>query len=207
MTQALSLSSSWQDISPLVMEGACLAANCNPEPCPPEQWLAPLWEAFHEGETFTPLKDDVDQISQHFQNQFGQLQAVEYQWLPQSELQLAELASGFLLVWALIEANWQKQMISEATVNVISNVHMGLHFALDEAGTIEQMEAAGMTSLPDVDQSIAALEMLIPELVLAAAECYQGSKAVAVNPYKGVGRNDSCPCGSGKKFKRCCGAS
>ncbi|MDO9709276.1 DUF1186 domain-containing protein [Paracraurococcus lichenis] len=26
----------------------------------------------------------------------------------------------------------------------------------------------------------------------------------AVNPYRGVGRNDPCPCGSGKKFKKCC---
>jgi hypothetical protein len=26
----------------------------------------------------------------------------------------------------------------------------------------------------------------------------------ASNPYKGVGRNDPCPCGSGKKFKKCC---
>ena len=24
------------------------------------------------------------------------------------------------------------------------------------------------------------------------------------NPFKGVGRNDLCPCGSGKKFKKCC---
>jgi hypothetical protein len=24
------------------------------------------------------------------------------------------------------------------------------------------------------------------------------------NPYKGVGRNDPCPCGSGKKYKKCC---
>jgi len=24
------------------------------------------------------------------------------------------------------------------------------------------------------------------------------------NPFKGVGRNDRCPCGSGKKFKNCC---
>jgi uncharacterized protein len=24
------------------------------------------------------------------------------------------------------------------------------------------------------------------------------------NPLKGVGRNDPCPCGSGKKFKKCC---
>jgi hypothetical protein len=26
----------------------------------------------------------------------------------------------------------------------------------------------------------------------------------AVNPFKDVGRNDPCPCGSGKKFKKCC---
>jgi hypothetical protein len=25
-----------------------------------------------------------------------------------------------------------------------------------------------------------------------------------LNPFKGVGRNDPCPCGSGKKFKKCC---
>ena len=24
------------------------------------------------------------------------------------------------------------------------------------------------------------------------------------NPFKGVGRNNPCPCGSGKKFKKCC---
>jgi hypothetical protein len=28
--------------------------------------------------------------------------------------------------------------------------------------------------------------------------------APAIDPYKGVGRNDPCPCGSGKKFKKCC---
>jgi uncharacterized protein len=26
----------------------------------------------------------------------------------------------------------------------------------------------------------------------------------AVNPFRDVGRNDPCPCGSGKKFKKCC---
>ena len=28
----------------------------------------------------------------------------------------------------------------------------------------------------------------------------------ALNPFRHVGRNDPCPCGSGKKFKKCCGA-
>jgi hypothetical protein len=26
----------------------------------------------------------------------------------------------------------------------------------------------------------------------------------AFNPFKNIGRNDPCPCGSGKKFKKCC---
>ena len=25
-----------------------------------------------------------------------------------------------------------------------------------------------------------------------------------VNPFRDVGRNDECPCGSGKKYKKCC---
>jgi hypothetical protein len=35
------------------------------------------------------------------------------------------------------------------------------------------------------------------ELEFSVAEPYR-------NPFRGVGRNDSCPCGSGKKFKTCC---
>ncbi len=30
------------------------------------------------------------------------------------------------------------------------------------------------------------------------------SGELASNPYRNVGRNDPCPCGSGKKFKKCC---
>jgi uncharacterized protein len=31
-----------------------------------------------------------------------------------------------------------------------------------------------------------------------------GSVESAVNPFRNVGRNDPCPCGSGRKFKKCC---
>ena len=32
-----------------------------------------------------------------------------------------------------------------------------------------------------------------------------GAQATAITAQKKVGRNDPCPCGSGKKYKRCCG--
>lgn len=35
---------------------------------------------------------------------------------------------------------------------------------------------------------------------------YDPRHATVVNHQEHVGRNDPCPCGSGKKFKKCCGA-
>jgi uncharacterized protein len=32
----------------------------------------------------------------------------------------------------------------------------------------------------------------------------QWTREPAVNVHRNVGRNDPCPCGSGKKFKKCC---
>src|SRR4029077_14896470 len=49
------------------------------------------------------------------------------------------------------------------------------------------------------DEARADRERLLQEIEaeVAATEPYH-------NPFRGVGRNDPCPCGSGKKFKRYC---
>ena len=41
------------------------------------------------------------------------------------------------------------------------------------------------------------------DMVAAATEAVARAKPVRVVPK--VGRNDPCPCGSGKKYKQCCG--
>lgn len=33
---------------------------------------------------------------------------------------------------------------------------------------------------------------------------FKGGKVISVKPHNTIGRNDLCPCGSGKKFKKCC---
>jgi preprotein translocase subunit SecA len=57
--------------------------------------------------------------------------------------------------------------------------------------------------------SKAAAEGLVGGAEGGAAARQPGGQAAAVaaNPYAGVGRNDPCPCGSGKKFKKCHGAT
>ena len=62
----------------------------------------------------------------------------------------------------------------------------------------------------DVAATMAGWACFQPEKERAAASraaarppAYPGAETVR-NPYRGVGRNDPCPCGSGKKFKTCC---
>jgi len=40
--------------------------------------------------------------------------------------------------------------------------------------------------------------------VAALAWTAEGAGEPVRNPWKDVGRNDPCPCGSGLKFKKCC---
>jgi len=49
----------------------------------------------------------------------------------------------------------------------------------------------------------------LPEILLSIADYWrnpQGRNAPEPRRAKKVGRNDPCPCGSGRKFKKCCGA-
>ena len=57
------------------------------------------------------------------------------------------------------------------------------------------------------------LALQIPEAVVAMYEYWLPyrravyEREVAKSLQVKVGRNEPCPCGSGKKFKRCCGAA
>jgi preprotein translocase subunit SecA len=46
-----------------------------------------------------------------------------------------------------------------------------------------------------------------PATTGGAATAVRAAPTTAVNPMRKVGRNDLCPCGSGKKYKRCHGAT
>jgi uncharacterized protein len=74
--------------------------------------------------------------------------------------------------------------------------------ARETLGTIKdvlaELEIYPAWTDPDAD----ADEMTDDELLDRAAEDLAFHPAH--NPYRDVGRNDPCPCGSGKKFKKCC---
>lgn len=74
--------------------------------------------------------------------------------------------------------------------------------------------AAGESSLTDEEREALTLEApdLIPEYIEALHAWRVAHHDTAVPPLSSilqagskVGRNDPCPCGSGKKYKKCCG--
>jgi len=67
-------------------------------------------------------------------------------------------------------------------------------------------ETPMVASKPAADGLVTAAEPPPPSLQRGAPGGVT-EPAFAANPYAGVGRNDPCPCGSGKKFKKCHGAA
>lgn len=214
MTQLMTLPDSWEGMPATFIEGALLAANANPKPLEPETWLPVLVTGgVDEDEPVALGNDEKTAILNHFEMQYRYIKAGEYVlpaevcWDAESGLTeaMSQFAEGFLAVWPFIEPNWAEQPMSDGTMRMLSALITTLMLMLDEQATLAQMEEAGVTGMPEPQALYAQLPLMLSEVVMAADELQQGAAAQAVNPYKETGRNDLCPCGSGKKFKQCCG--
>ncbi|GAD28938.1 export cytoplasm protein SecA ATPase RNA helicase [Photobacterium leiognathi lrivu.4.1] len=215
MNTLMTLPSDWDGMPASFIEGALFAANANPKPMEPEIWLPVLAGSTVDGEAVMPSDEDKVAVLNHFEMQYRTVKAGEYQlptelqWQENGEANavLAEFAKGFLTVWQYIEPNWEAQIASDGTMRMLSALLTTLMLCVDEAGTLEQMEQAGFMGMPAPSELYPQLPLMLTEVMMAADQLQIGAGAQAINPYKNVGRNDPCPCESGKKFKQCCGKS
>ena len=202
--QFVNLSSVERSESPAFIEGVVLAANLATKPLDPETWLSSVF-----GDQAETLKTLItDQINAQYHelklNEYGLLSMLEQQDSGFDEA-LADFAEGFMTLWPTIEPSWQEVATSDGSIRMLQALLTTLMLAIDEEQTHEQMKQAGFTDLPKLENMVKQLDLMIHEVALAADEAMIGAKAQNVNPYKDIGRNEICPCGSGKKFKHCCG--
>ncbi|MDF2153896.1 SEC-C metal-binding domain-containing protein [Vibrio sp. CAU 1672] len=188
------------DESPLFIEGAVLAANLTTKPLAPESWLEPLL-----GEGYAAIQPEVEaQIhKQHNAILRGEYTALS---LTRNEAErLADFAEGFMSVWPMLEEQWQDAELNDGLQRMLQALLTTMMLAIDEPQTQQQMRDAGIDNPPSLVDLAEQLDLMINEVALGADELMVGNKSQSLNPFKGVGRNDACPCGSGKKFKQCCG--
>ncbi len=188
------------DESSLFIEGAVLAANLTTKPLAPEIWLKPLL-----GEGFKAIQPAVEEQihKQHnriLRNEYSVLELTNRESIP-----LADFAEGFMSVWPLIEEQWQDVELNDGLQRMLQALLTTMMLAIDETTTQQQMRDAGIETPPTLNDLSEQLDLMVAEVALGADALMVGNKSQSLNPFKEVGRNDPCPCESGKKFKQCCG--
>lgn len=200
--QILTLEDSLTGESPMFVEGLTLAANMATKPLAPESWLTSVFAEHAEAVRAS--------IEAHIHQQYNYLQCGEYSLLAlldseTSREQLADFSEGFMTLWPTIEAQWLETNVGDGTLRMLQALLTTFMLAIDEEQTRTQMQTSGIENPPSLNDFIDQIDLMIAEVAQAADEAMTGAKSQSVNPYKNIGRNDQCPCGSGKKFKQCCG--
>lgn len=190
--------------SSLFIEGVVLAANFATRPLDPEQWLPELFAEQHPA-LLQPVTEQIHLQYQQLKGNSYDLLTLLAEYAPSREQGLADFAEGFMQLWPQVEPMWQQGAFADGSIRMLQALLTTLMLAIDEAQTQAQMREAGYEQVPALADLIEQLNVMVHEVALAADEAMLGAKAQSVNPFKGIGRNDACPCDSGKKFKQCCG--
>ncbi len=112
-------------------------------------------------------------------------------------------AHGFATGMDCARSVWEPLMRRPAVRDILSPVLLlGDDAAADDDANLDSDPTA-----PDEEQGrIALYRELLDMLPRAMQTLWRVVRETTVRPTRNVGRNDPCPCGSGRKYKKCCGA-
>ena len=201
------------------MEGYFAALAIGPRTLVPSQWLPWIWD-MEEGEAQPPF-GDVDEANALIEIIFRQYNGVvgDFMDAPETFRPLYERDSrwsalawcqGFMLCVELGEDDWVPLRISQPTwLEPFVRLGTGEGLALTE-----KRDDAGVW----LDQILPSLHRihaywLEQRAAVPAGEVEDDYTFGTASPMPRtrstpkVGRNDPCSCGSGKKFKKCCGVT
>jgi uncharacterized protein len=201
------------------LDGFLAAIVLTPQPILPSQWLPWVWD-MDKGEE-APAFADLEQgrrILGYLMRYYNTvLSSIEGGWFEPLLLQLEQpdgsefydaedWCLGFIVGTALFQNHW------EPVLRHHSELIAPMYLLGTESGW-EILEQSG-----DETQAIRDAYEAIPEVVAALHDYFKqqrerpdgaGDSGLDATFRQGeakIGRNDPCPCGSGQKFKKCCGA-
>jgi uncharacterized protein len=201
-------------------DGFCAGLVLSPEMIPPGEWLPCVWgSSMDHLETFDDVQGITDLVMRHYNDVALSLTPpdMEYGPLYDEDTRTGEVlwetwCCGFERAMRLRPNAWERIVDSgdeEAAASI--NMMLALYNIAEGQSDLPKASIAALTEeAPD----------LIPKLVLTLnTSTKSGTIAApfpawaAANqhhaPFRGtkVGRNAPCPCGSGRKYKQCCGSN
>ena len=173
----------------------------------PAEWLPAVWG--EDGPSFEDerqAQDIIDRIMGHYNGVIGQLEHGDYRPIYDIDID----GSAMWMLW--IEGFWRA-----VSLRIDDWLAFGAQgdedlqravFTLTRLHEITSTPSAELEAMAIDGELEASAPDLIPDAVLTLHRTRLGKagsaprQATARSPK--VGRNDPCPCGSGKKFKKCC---
>lgn len=201
-------------------DGFCAGLVVSPEMIMPSEWLPCVWgqDGAAHFATLEEMQRVSDLIMRHYNDVSQSLTPPgEYAPLYDEDLSSGDVmwelwVTGFERAMRLRPDAWERIALSgdeEAAACV--NLMLALFNIAENQSDLAQKSIRELSEqAPD----------LIPHLVLAINHWTKSSTGPAPfpawatankpeAPFRGskIGRNDPCPCGSGRKYKRCCGGN
>ena len=203
-----------------MLDGYLAAIAASPLPIAVEDWLPAVWTA-DEGEvgfgSGSTLQKAIELVLRYYNDQLaaigdeeGDEEGEAEGWQPFCYAQGGdddpaigeEWTSGFEQGFEMWPSEWPDKVsdtaIAEELLEVILGSEEEAEAPADAEAQLAELEEKGF-AVQHLYQNWRALGLPAPEPVAVSA-----ATAAAKS---GPGRNEPCPCGSGKKYKKCCGAS
>lgn len=193
------------------LHGYLTALVIGPETVPLSEWLPRVWGASHEqAPKFNSDKECerivgligrfMNEVAITFEAAPKEFEPLfcEYEWQGRSVLDAEAWAWGFWEGMQLREAAWEPAWQSEIAPLLQPIYLLG-------AEEIEEEEVALVDDPGKCHRLAIQIEAAIPQIYRFWLPHRKQAVSTVEHFSPKIGRNDPCPCGSGKKYKKCCG--
>lgn len=200
-----------------MLDGYLAAIAAAPRPIPVERWMPAVWSADDEDVSFGSAGEMQEAIRQvlRYHNELVLTLTAPEGWEPfcyapsEADEDAPELgdewAAGFEQGLACWGEDWDAGLSEERAEAISARLEAALEPWANEDGT--PVSAGQETRLGWLEEAAQAVREVAagwdalgqPGPVLVEISSGQAGSG-------GPGRNEPCPCGSGKKYKKCCGA-
>ncbi len=201
------------------VDGFFAALICSPETVLPREYLPEIWG----GEATEPtwkneeeLQDFLDLLMRHWNSIASTLASggVYLPFLVEGADGVAhgnDWAQGFMRGMALHEENWRELFRDEDKFGMLLPILILFHEHDDDPEMRSYKEPVSAELREKLIVGAAASVTMVYRHFAASrrtsAQASTMTSSSCRRPEPKIGRNEPCPCGSGKKYKRCCGSS
>ncbi|SNS79784.1 uncharacterized protein SAMN05421770_102370 [Granulicella rosea] len=188
------------------LDGYLTGIAVGPEVVPEEEWMLEVWNG---EEPVFPTEGQGATVRASIQRRFKEIQETlaggEWTispifWETDTDEVIAEdWAEGFMVAVRLRFDAWEPLFLHPEDSDILLPILALCHDDEGEPFLDEEVRS---------DELLKKVPQLIPEAVGDIYDYWREKKLIPqpIRKAEAPGRNEACPCGSGKKFKRCCGA-